>query len=148
MLYRLNVLRPSQVPLSSLRDLRLLCRQRTELMGDVTRYKNRLTAYLDQVFPGYDRVFSDIACVSSRAILKACPTPQTLLLKNEDELAGLIRTAAYKGAAFGRTKAEKLRKTAEDAIKIGISAPENASIIIAVFEILDTRYFILQYSAN
>ncbi|MDE7244939.1 MAG: IS110 family transposase [Oscillospiraceae bacterium] len=45
MLYRLKVLRTSQVPADSLRGLRLLCRQRAELTGDVTRYKNRLTAY-------------------------------------------------------------------------------------------------------
>ena len=70
MLYRLKVLRTSQVPVDSLRGLRLLCRQRSELTGDVTRYKNRLTAYLDQVFPGYDKVFSDVGGASSRAVLK------------------------------------------------------------------------------
>lgn len=42
------------------------------------------------------------------------------------------------------TVTKKLRKTAEDAIKIGISAPGNASIIIAVLEILDTLYFSIQ----
>lgn len=69
MLYRLKVLRTSQVPVDSLRGLRLLCRQRSELMSDVTRYKNRLTAYLDQVFPGYDKAFSDVGGASSRAVL-------------------------------------------------------------------------------
>ena len=86
MLYRLKVLRTSQIPADSLRGLRLLCRQRADLMGDVTRYKNRLTAYLDQVFPGYDKVFSDVGGVSSRAILEECATPQALLSKSEDEL--------------------------------------------------------------
>ena len=57
MLYRLKVLRTSQVLADSLRGLRLLCRQRADLMEDVTRYKNWLTAYLDQAFPGYDKVF-------------------------------------------------------------------------------------------
>lgn len=57
MLYRLKVLRTSRVPVDSLRGLRLLCRQRAELMEDVTRYKNRLTAYLDQVFRGAEKRF-------------------------------------------------------------------------------------------
>ena len=39
MLYRLKVLRPSQIPTSTLRGLRLLTRQRSELMEDVTRFK-------------------------------------------------------------------------------------------------------------
>lgn len=44
MLYWLKVLRPSQIPTSTLRGMRLLTRQRSELMDDVTRFKNRLTA--------------------------------------------------------------------------------------------------------
>ena len=75
MLYRLKVLRPSQIPTSTLRGLRLLTRQRSELMGDVTRFKNRLTAYLDQIFPGYCEVFSDVGGVSSRAVLRRWPSP-------------------------------------------------------------------------
>ena len=63
MLYRLKVLKPFQIPTSALRGLRLLTRQRSELMDDVTRFKNRLTAYLDQIFPGYGEVFSDIGGV-------------------------------------------------------------------------------------
>ena len=52
LLYRMNVLRRSQVPTEMLRSLRMLCRQHYELKGDITRYKNRLTALLDQIFPG------------------------------------------------------------------------------------------------
>ena len=138
MLYRLKVLRTSQVPVDSLRGLRLLCRQRSELMGDVTRYKNRLTAYLDQIFPGYDKVFSDVGGVSSRAVLKECPTPQILLLKSVDELTGIIRLAGYKGIAFGRKKAELLHTAAEKAVKLGIYAPGNAAVITAVLGVLET----------
>jgi len=138
MLYRLKVLRTSQVPVDSLRGLRLLCRQRSELMGDVTRYKNRLTAYLDQVFPGYDKVFSDVGGASSRAVLKECPTPQILLLKSESELVGLIRVAGNKGLAFGQKKAAQLREAAEGAIKLGLYAPGNSAVIGAVLEVLET----------
>lgn len=137
MLYRLKVLRTSQVPVDSLRGLRLLCRQRTELMNDVTRYKNRLTAYLDQIFPGYDKVFSDVGGVASRAILRECPTPQILLLKDENELARMICVAAYKHFAFGKKKVEKLRLAAKDAERIGLYAPGNAAVVVSVIDMLD-----------
>lgn len=137
MLYRLKVLRTSQVPVDSLRGLRLLCRQRTELMNDVTRYKNRLTAYLDQIFPGYDKVFSDIGGAASRAVLRECPTPQILLLKDENELARMICVAAYKHFAFGKKKVEKLRLAAKDAERIGLYAPGNAAVVVSVIAMLD-----------
>ena len=137
MLYRLKVLRASQVPLDSLRGLRLLCRQRTELMNDVTRYKNRLTAYLDQIFPGYDKVFSDVGGAASRAVLRECPTPQILLLKDENELIRMICVAAYKQVSFGRGKAEKLRSVAASAQQLGLYAPGNAAVIVSVVAMLD-----------
>lgn len=137
MLYRLKVLRASQVPVGSLRGLRMLCRQRTELMNDVTRYKNRLTAYLDQIFPGYDKVFSDIGGAASRAVLRWCPTPQLLLLKDENDLARMICAAAYKHLAFGEKKTEKLRLAAETAERLGLSAPGNAAVVVSVIAILD-----------
>lgn len=136
-LYRLKVLRTSQVSANSLRGLRLLCRQRSELMDDVTRYKNRLTAYLDQVFPGYDKVFSDVGGVSSRAVLKECATPQELMLKSEDELAELIRTASRRGIAFCCKKSTKLRIIAKEAAKLGISASGTTVVIATVLNILD-----------
>ena len=40
MLYRVRVLRSSQIPQDAVRGLRLLCRQRSELISDITRYKN------------------------------------------------------------------------------------------------------------
>lgn len=138
MLYRLKVLRTSQVPSGSLRGLRLLCRQRAELMNDVTRYKNRLTALLDQIFPGYDKVFSDVGGVASLAVLKECPTPQILLLKDEGELAVFIHMACRRGLAFGRKKAAMLFTAAKEAVKLGIFSPGNSSVIATVLSMLDT----------
>ena len=97
MLYRLKVLRPSQIPTSTLRVLRLLTRQRSELMDDVARFKNRLTAYLDQIFPGYCEVFSDVGGVSSRAVLRRWPAPDMLLAVSMDEIAEFIGKAGNKG---------------------------------------------------
>lgn len=106
-------------------------------MGDVTRYKNRLATYLDQVFPGYDKVFSDVGGVSSRAVLKECATLQALLSKSEEELADLIRTTSRCGMAFSRKKSAKLHTVAEEAAKFGITALGTAAMIATVLEVLD-----------
>lgn len=100
LLYRLKVLRTSQVPADGLRGLRLLCRQRSEVMKNTTRFKNHLTALLDQIFPGYDKVFSDVGGVSSLTVLHAYPTPQLLLTAESDTLAEIICKASGSGAAF------------------------------------------------
>ncbi|AVQ95548.1 IS110 family transposase [Ethanoligenens harbinense] len=94
--HRVKVLRPSQVPMDAMRGLRLLCRQRSELMCNITRFKNRLTALLDQIFPDYDKVFADVGGAGSLAVWAAYPTPQILLAAEPEELAVLIRKASVK----------------------------------------------------
>lgn len=138
MLYRMKVLRTSQIPMGNLRGLRLLSRQRAELMRDAARFKNRLTAYLDSVFPGYGAIFSDIGGVSSRAVLSACPTPQALLQKTEDELAGLINSASKRGEHFCTKKAVRLIKAAKEAVRTGIPAPGSEAAISSVLDILES----------
>lgn len=137
MLYRLKVLRPSQIPTSTLRGLRLLTRQRSELMDDVTRFKNRLTAYLDQIFPGYCEVFSDVGGVSSRAVLRRWPAPDILLAVRIDEIAEFIGKDGNKGRKFGAEKAAKLRDAAMSARVIGVRSASNASLIENVLDIID-----------
>ena len=134
MLYRLKVLRPSQIPTSSLRGLRLLTRQRSELKGDVARFKNRLTAYLDQIFPGYGEVFSDVGGSASRAVLHMCPTPEELLNADGSLLAKAICEAGNKGPKFGAEKAAKLREAAGS---IGVRSASNASLIKNVLDIIE-----------
>ena len=90
MMYRTKTLRPSQIPQTATRALRQLCRHRAELLNDVSSYKNRLTALLDQTFPGYDKVFSDVGGVTSCAVLARFPTPTILLVEEESELVEVI----------------------------------------------------------
>lgn len=137
MLYRLKVLRPSQIPTSTLRGLRLLTRQRSELMDDVTRFKNRLTAHLDQIFPGYCEVFSDVGGVSSRAVLRRWPVPDMLLAVSMDEVAEFIGKAGNKGRKFGSEKAAKLRDAAMSARVIGVRSASNASLIVNMLDIIE-----------
>lgn len=137
MLYRVRVLRPSQVPMDAMRGFRLLCRQRSELMCDITRFKNRLTTLLDQIFPGYDKAFADVGGVGSLAVLAAYPTPQILLTADPEKLAVLIRKANVKGGDFGRKKAGLLFSAAKDACQLGLHAPGNAAVILTTVTMLN-----------
>ena len=138
MLYRTKTLRPSQIPQSAVRALRLLCREPVELLNDVTRYKNRLTAFLDQIFPGYDKIFSDVGCVTSRAVLEHFPTPAILLAADEYELVEVIATASRAGYKFAKKKAEALIKAAEAAKVLGIHSCADESMILSVIPTLNT----------
>lgn len=109
MLYRVRVLRSSQIPQDTVRGLRLLCRQRSELISDITRYKNRLTAILDQIFPGYDKVFSDVGGVSSRAVLRKFPTPTMLYDSDIKVITEAISGANGRGIEFAKLKAMQLK---------------------------------------
>ena len=132
MLYRTKTLRPSQIPQSAIRALRLLCRERVELLNDVTRYKNRLTAFLDH------KVFSDVGGITSRAVLEHFPTPAILLAADEYELVEVIATASRAGYKFAKKKAEALIKAAETAKLLGVHSCADESMILSVIPTLNT----------
>lgn len=140
MLYRTRTLRPSQIPLDALRALRLLCRERTELLNDVTRYKNRLTSFLDQIFPDYHKVFSDIGGITSRAVLNQYPTPRILLAADRKHLVELIANVSGHGYKFASRKTDLLIQTAQTACLLGLHSAGDASVIISAVSMLDTLY--------
>ena len=129
LLYRMNVLRRSQVPTEMLRSLRMLCRQHYELKGDITRYKNRLTALLDQTFPGFSKIFSDPAEAGALAVLEQYPTPDHILAAAPSEMAGIIQEASHKSGEYGSRKAALLLDTSEQAARIGIHAPGDPALM-------------------
>lgn len=140
MLYRTRTLRPSQIPQDSIRALRMLCRERAELLNDVTRFKNRLTAYLDQVFPGYSKVFSDVGGKTSRAVLNAYPIPSAILSAEESDLVNIISKASFCGMDFASKKAAALQKAAQKARIIGLQSDGDASIICTTVSMLEALF--------
>lgn len=140
MLYRVRVLRSSQIPQDAVRGLRLLCRQRSELISDITRYKNRLTAILDQVFPGYDKVFSDVGGVSSRAVLRKFPTPTMLYGSDSKVITEAISEANGRGIEFAKLKAMQLKEISGSALKVGIRSEGDPSIVLSLITMLDSLY--------
>ena len=138
MMYRTKTLRPSQIPQTATRALRQLCRHRAELLNDVSSYKNRLTALLDQTFPGYDKVFSDVGGVTSCAVLVRFPTPTILLVEEESELVEVIASASKSGYSFAKKKAGLLISAAQKAQAWGIHSCADETLIVCTIQMLRT----------
>ncbi len=136
LLYRTTVLRQSQIPQDAARGLRLLTRQRAELVKDLTRYRNQLTALLDQIFPDYDKVFSDMSGKSSVAVLTAYLTPRRILEATPDQLTQLIASASRRGRNYSVQKAEKLQAVAQSAVCLGLESAGDRAAIASVLQIL------------
>ena len=92
--------------------LKQLTRHRRQLVNQRTALKNRMGALLDQVFPEYVSVFSDMYGATSAKILATCPTPTDIERKTTKGLATLMRESS-KGH-LGYMKAEELKDKARN----------------------------------
>lgn len=60
-------------------SLRQLCRYRLSLVDSISELKCRIITILDQVFPEYEKVFSDTWGISSKKLLEKYQTPEDIL---------------------------------------------------------------------
>lgn len=77
---------------------------------------------LDQVFPEYDKLFSDTFGSSSTELLLNCPTPEDMLAIYTRKLTNILNKASH--GRFGREKAEELKAAAKDTF--GVAFAKNA----------------------
>ncbi|NBK24047.1 MAG: IS110 family transposase [Spirochaetia bacterium] len=102
--------------------LRQLSRYRLALVDICGDSKRRVIALLDQVFPEYERLFSDVFGVSSRELLLRCQTPEDMLDISTEELAALLAKSSR--GRFSEQKAEEIQAAA--ATTFGISYAREA----------------------
>ena len=102
--------------------MRQLSRYRLSLVDSCGDCKRRVIALLDQVFPEYDRLFSDTFGSSSKEVLANYPTPEDMLSISTRKLTNLLAKASR--GRFGREKAEELRAAA--ASSFGVSFAKDA----------------------
>lgn len=99
--------------------LRQLCRYKLSLTTEISELKCRITTVLDQIFPEYNKLFSDIWGVSSKAILEKCQTPEGILKLSINDLTELLKTKS-KGR-LGFNKAEEIQNAAKNTFGIKIA---------------------------
>lgn len=102
--------------------LRQLSRYRLALVDICGDSKRRVITLLDQVFPEYERLFSDMFGVSSRELLLRCQTPEDMLGISTEELAALLNKTSR--GRFSEQKAEEIQAAA--ASTFGVSYAREA----------------------
>ena len=80
------------IPPSKLYELREMCRARFFIVDMVSDLKRKVICILDQVFPEYEKIFSDIFGLTSSELLRTCSTPEEFLDIDTDKLAEIIKT--------------------------------------------------------
>lgn len=110
-----------------LQALRELCRQRFYIVDMVSDLKRKVIALLDQVFPEYEKLFSDTFGSSSLEILSAYTTPEEILAVDTDKLVELLNTASR--GRFGSNKALEVQDAARNSFGIVMGSSSFALII-------------------
>ena len=102
--------------------MRQLSRYRLALVNSCSDCKRRVIALLDQVFPEYEGIFSDVFGVSSKELLLKYPTPEDLMKVSVKKFSKILEKAS-KGR-FSAEKAEFIKSIAKNSF--GFSFARNA----------------------
>ena len=102
--------------------LRQLCRFRLWQVESCSDLKRKVIALLDQIFPEYEKLFSDVFGMSSKELLKAYTTPEEIAGIHTRTLANLLERASR--GRFGKEKALEIKTVARRSlgITIGVDA--------------------------
>ena len=97
-------------------SLRQLCRFRLSLVDSVSELKCRIITVLDQVFPEYEKLFSDTWGISSKKLLEKYQTPEEILALDTSKLAEFLKE--HSRGQLGLAKAEKIQEAAQNTFGI------------------------------
>lgn len=116
-----QILRFGEFPISHFSDedtfaLRNLSRYRFALVDEASDWKRKLVAILDQVFPEYSSLFSNVFGVASKALLSKFPFPEDMISIPADELAKLLSKCSKEH--FGIDKAKEIQEKASNSFGV------------------------------
>lgn len=103
-------------------SLKQLCRYRLSLVDSVSELKCRIITVLDQIFPEYEKLFSDTWGISSKKLLEKYQTPEDFLELDTNKLADFLKE--HSRGQLGFAKAEKIQEAAQNTF--GIKFAQNA----------------------
>ena len=110
-----------------LQAMRELCRQRFYIIDMASDLKRKIIALLDQVFPEYEKLFSDTFGVSSMELLSQYTTPEEMLSVSSQQLADVLEKASR--GRLGAEKAAEIQDAARNSFGI-VMASSSFSLII------------------
>ena len=118
-------------------DLKVLVRQYLSLSDEITKFSNQIASLLEQMFPGYEKVFSDIISPSSLYILNHFSSSDKILHADKELVISQLSKTARRNKSWAEEKYEKLLQVAEDSLRLG-STP------ITVQAVLQSNLTIIQ----
>jgi transposase len=117
---RMDLPEKTELPTEDLFRLKQLERFRYRLVDQTSDLKRKIIACLDQVFPEYDQLFSDVFGCSSTQILLHSPLPEELLEVDTQRLIEFVQKQL--GVARSEQKAEQIQELAKNSFGISIAA--------------------------
>ncbi|HEO3673222.1 TPA: IS110 family transposase [Streptococcus agalactiae] len=115
--------------------IRQLCRYRLWLVSSCSDLKRKIIALLDQVFPEYSHLFSDVFGMASKELLKAYATPEEMLSVSTRKLSKLLEKTSR--GHFGKPKAMEIKTLASQSVGIHLAQDAFAFQIRQMLEQLD-----------
>ncbi len=100
--------------------LRQLSRYRMFLVDECSDYKRKVICLLDQIFPEYNKLFSDTFGVTSSELLHKYPTPEDMLSVSTTKLTNFISKCS--NGRFGREKALQIKDAAANSFGVKFAA--------------------------
>lgn len=125
-----------QILVPELYTLRELCRARcylADMAGDV---RKKIIALLDQVFPEYESVFSDILGVASSALLLRASTPREMMNLDDQEMCRILSKASNN--KFRMAKVQQIKELA--AQSFGTTVSDIAIALLIKQHVLHLRF--------
>ena len=110
-----------------LQAMRELCRQRFYIIDMASDLKRKVIALLDQVFPEYEKLFSDSFGASSMELLSQYTTPEEMLSVSSQQLAEVLEKASR--GRLGAEKTAEIQDAARNSFGI-VMASSSFSLII------------------
>jgi len=138
LLFRFQQLRPTNIPNEDLDSLRSLCRSYFNLVDELTAYKNRLLAIVDQLMLNFSDVFDNVCSKTALAVLENYPTPKHILHAKPEVLIELIRSTSRKNLQWATKKYELLISKAKDFEPLSISTQTNIIMLATYISIIKT----------
>lgn len=137
-LYLFKMLRNNAVDSILAAALKDLTRQRSDIISERVKFSNKLTALLDQGFPGFHKVFSSLRTKSALAVLARFPGPEEVCSADRAAIEETIASAAGRNtkSAYVIKKTDYLLEIAAQALQIRVERGSFKTLITLFAEML------------
>lgn len=131
LMYLFRMFRQNYSDSGTIATLKDLSRQRKDIISEKVRFSNKLISLLDQVFPGFKKVFCNVQTHSATAVLSKYPTPEDVLSARRNSICKVIADASGKKptSKYAQQKADLLISVAKEAREIRVDRGSFATLV-------------------